>query len=219
MKKIFTLSIFLIFTLGMAQAQRVMHVNRTNGTTDDYELDYVTDFSYPIDYSWISIGTGTMTEGILWEWFAMSQVGDMKSTWDVEIQEKQDTPGLYRVVNPYKDYEFNWVFESMAGGAYDSTQNYYLEIDATDPDLVWIETPQDTGLNCGSAYGEFYIWSAVAYWMTAGYTWEEEIAYGDFGTLRDGVITFPCDGLIMRLGSTSYQANYYENFRLVLPQN
>ncbi len=218
MKKIFTLAIALFAFAGIASAQRMLHINKANGTSIDYEVSSVASITFSEDTSWQTIGMGEYTEGVLSDFFGYEYFGDFVTTWEVEIQEKVDQPGLYRVVNPYKDFPYNWTFQYFYGGGYDDTQNYYLEINATDPDHVTIKTIQDMGLDTG-IYGEFYLWCIAEYYMSMGYTWEEEAAYGDFGTLKDGVITFPQYGLYIQLGSSFVNyANYYENFKLVLPE-
>ncbi len=220
MKKTLTLAIALLSFVGMANAQqRMLQITRTNGSVVNYEYNSVESVSFSNSNDWQTIGMGEYTEGVLSDYLYLDYLGDMIDTWAVEVQENIETPGLYRIRNPYADYPKNYLLLYYIEDAYyDDTQSHYLEIDATNPDCVWIRTVQYTGWYIGEYYGgDFSIWSMAAYWMEQGYTWDEEVAYGDFGTLRDGVITFPDETLILQLGYYTYSANLYGNFRLVLP--
>jgi len=117
---------------------------------------------------WESIGMGTFTDpmtcDLLDEYELLKEGADTiwcpdwinVTSWPVEVQESKTTPGLYRVVNPYKashftDAEFGYVddYAIQAGLEYshrrkyifdrDHNHNYYLVIHAENPGFIWSE--------------------------------------------------------------------------------
>lgn len=165
---------------------------------------------------WNSLGMGQYTEGFVCCRFNVQPV-----SYAVEVQECEDKPGLYRMVNPYGEaYPYN------QAGDWDTSKDYYLEINAEDPEGVYIEA-QKLGFDWG--YGMFSA-SSYAYMLMANYDLETIKAAGYCGKLQDGVITFPTQGLLVTMESDDgwYYANvaYDENnqpipgsgsFKLVLP--
>ena len=165
---------------------------------------------------WNSLGMGQYTEGFVCSLFNVQPV-----SYVVEVQECEDKPGLYRLVNPYGEaYPYN------QAGDWDASKDYYLEINAQDPEGVYIEA-QKLGFDWG--YGMFSA-SSYAYMLMAKYDLETIKAAGYCGKLQDGVITFPTQGLLVTMESEDgwYYANvaYDENeqpipgsgsFKLVLP--
>lgn len=165
---------------------------------------------------WNSLGMGQYTEGFVCSLFNVQPV-----SYVVEVQECEDKPGLYRMVNPYGEaYPLN------QAGDWDTSKDYYLEINAEDPEGVYIEA-QKLGFDWG--YGMFSA-SSYAYMLMANYDLETIKAAGYCGKLQDGVITFPTQGLLVTMESEDgwYYANvaYDENdqpipgsgsFKLVLP--
>lgn len=165
---------------------------------------------------WNSLGMGQYTEGFVCSLFNVQPV-----SYVVEVQECEDKPGLYRMVNPYGEaYPYN------QAGDWDTSKDYYLEINAEDPEGVYIEA-QKLGFDWG--YGMFSA-SSYAYMLMANYDLETIKAAGYCGKLQDGVITFPTQGLLVTMESEDgwYYANvaYDENdqpipgsgsFKLVLP--
>lgn len=78
----------------------------------------------------------------------------------------------------------------------------YTYVDATDPDKVWIPTFK-TGLTLHSDYGEISVGSSIS---------------SVYGTLRDGVISFPSGALQMKLELMGwYSANSTGKHRIILP--
>lgn len=159
------------------------------------------------DGSWKSLGMAQYTDDYIASLFGAIEA----LTYNVEIQENKDTLGLYRLVNPY-----GAVYPYNEDGDWDKTKDYYLEINATDPQGVYIKT-QELGFDWG--YGMFSASSLAEYHMENGYTFEEVKANGLCGTLVDGVITFPTQTLIITatdLGNW-YYANINSAFKVVLP--
>lgn len=106
---------------------------------------------------WISLGKIKYTDGF----FAGAYYNDAY-TWLAEIQENNDYPGYYRVVKPYADAPFASEWDIERG-------HYYVYIDATDPDDVWV----DVSYICYGAY----------------------VASLTSGKMADGKITFPANSL------------------------
>ena len=149
----------------------------------------------------------TYTEDCVTTFFNVENV-----SYQVEVRENTNQPGLYRIINPYgAAYPYN------AEGDYDTSKEYFIEIDATDPEGVYIPGIYGTGMNWG--YGEFSIGSMAYYYMAAqGATFEEVKDAGYCGVLADGVITFPAKSLLISLseynGGNFYTSNNNGAFRL-----
>lgn len=156
---------------------------------------------------WKSIGMATYTEDCVTTLFNVENV-----SYQVEVRENTNQPGLYRIINPYgAAYPYN------AEGDYDTSKEYFIEIDATDPEGVYIPGIYGTGMNWG--YGEFSITSMAYYYMASnGATFEEVKDAGYCGVLADGVITFPAQSLLISLseynGGNFYTSNNNGAFRL-----
>lgn len=177
-------------------------------TYDGEEAQEMASASFEITLGaseWESIGMAQYTDDILAPLY-----GAPVPTYEVEVLASNKTPGMYRLVNPYgADYPYN------EEGDYDASRKYYMEINATDPEGVYIEL-QDTGLNWGD--GNLYVYSMAAYYMDNGYTFESIKGAGYCGTLVDGVITFPVEQLLCMLGTDGpYYANTNGEFKIVLP--
>lgn len=182
-------------------------------TYDDYDnmLDVHTmEFEFTVgngDDNWISLGMATYTEDCVTTFFNVENV-----SYQVEVRENTNQPGLYRIINPYgAAYPYN------AEGDYDTSKEYFIEIDATDPEGVYIPGIYGTGMNWG--YGEFSITSMAYYYMAAqGATFEEVKDGGYCGILADNVITFPAKSLLISLseynGGNFYTSNNNGAFRL-----
>lgn len=156
---------------------------------------------------WKSLGMATYTEDCVTTFFDVENV-----SYQVEVRENTNQPGFYRIINPYgAAYPYN------AEGDYDTSKEYFIEIDATDPEGVYIPGIYGTGMNWG--YGEFSIGSMAYYYMAAqGATFEEVKDAGYCGVLADGVITFPAKSLLISLseynGGNFYTSNNNGAFRL-----
>ena len=151
---------------------------------------------------------GKYRDAIFQDWFSISN-RDVER--DIEIQERDDKPGFYRMYDVYN----NEFMSAMFGGNMSSNCVYqsYTYVDATDPDKVWIPTFK-CGLILSSSYGEVSVGSYVT---------DNEEDFGAsitsvYGTLKDGVITFPSGALQMKLELVGwYSANTTGNHRIILP--
>lgn len=129
---------------------------------------------------WVSLGMGLYTDDLIYPLYTQ---GNPSVTYEVEIQEHSETPGLFRLVDPYGEaFPYNQYAQS-----YNSTM---LIVHAEDPDAVYI-FEQSTGLDLGDGEmsistvgGEYYAYHGDDYYDMLK-------QYGYFGTLEDGVMTFP----------------------------
>ena len=114
--------------------------------------------------------------------FVVTQFGPNQTTaydpqtYEVEILENSDEPGMYRIVN---------AFEGAAD--YANYSQYYtptnIDVNATDAEGVYIEAQQ---IGLGS-----YAIATYGGYMLQNYDFATLKSYGYFGTLESGVITFP----------------------------
>lgn len=148
-----------------------------------YEGKVMNIVTVPFEYygggknPWQSLGMGLYTDD-----FILPLFGGQPVTYEVEVQENTETPGLYRMVKPY--VTLPGVTEN---DLVDPSQPFNIEIDATDPDGV-ILNEQPIGLDFG--YGPMYICSYGAY-MLSEYDFATLKQYGFFGALRNGTILLP----------------------------
>jgi hypothetical protein len=180
-----------------------------------YGMSAIT-FNVGIKSPWVSLGKGAITDDIVASIFSVPNY-----TWAVEIEENAIQPGFYRVLNPYTaDYPL--LAEDEDGEFTVSKDPHYLYIHAEDPEAVYIELFA-TGLSLNADYGEISFQSLGNYFLTQqGKTLEEIKAAGYVGTLKEGVITFPVEGLLwgMALYKTGEAVNFANSsglFSIVLP--
>ena len=164
---------------------------------------------------WQSIGTGFYTDD-----FISSLYGADPVTYEVEIEENTDSPGLYRMVSPY-----GAIYPYNEEGDYDTNAPYNIEVNAEDPEGVYIDK-QPTGVDWGDGPMSIQSWGAR---YLASYDLEVVKKNGLLGTLVDGVITLPVLSRTASDGSTAYyqglvylgDSGYYGcsngAFKLVLP--
>lgn len=140
---------------------------------------------------WTSLGEGTLTDDVITGAFSVEN-----QVFTVEIQESDNTPGMYRLVDPYINNKYR-----LSAGEGGSSSNYscYLVIDATNPEAVTI-AKQNMGI-LSTDLGDFQMESTAP------------------GTLDNGIITFPKGGI--ELSFTGYQSAFQANknglFKVVLP--
>ena len=149
------------------------------------------EFSLIAPSPWTSLGEGTLTDDVITAAFDIEN-----QVFTVEIQESDNTPGMYRIVDPYIDNRY-----SLRASESGSSSNYscYLVIDCTNPDAVTI-AKQNMGI-LGTDLGDFQMESTSP------------------GTLVNGVITFPQNGLVLTFSKYpgDFPANGSGLFKVVLP--
>jgi len=158
---------------------------------------------------WVTLGTATYRDDFLSTFWATGT-----PEYEVEIQENQLQPGLFRLVNPYgAAYPYN------EDGDWDASQDYYIEIHAEDPDAVLhsaCKTPVWTG-----AMAIYTLIASQDTTLQKGMTVDEVKENGVFGTYKDGVITFPANSLLVGMVDYNdlglYRANTNGGFRVVMP--
>lgn len=146
---------------------------------------------------WHSLGYCDYTDGIFCGFFFDE---DYLFTWEVELEEHNDTPGLYRLVNPYQDWPLANAVVAQLNWKY-ADGNSYMVLDCTDPDFVHMED-NELGLYVNSTIN-----GSLAGWVSAcdySYFYIEggndpaivkEYGYG--GLLDDDYITFPAGQLLL----------------------
>lgn len=167
---------------------------------------YSTEFEFWVAddaNSWESIGYAKYTDDLI-----LPLLGNPAMAYYVEVLENKKQPGLFRMVDPYGPEFPLYAYAS----SYD--EGSYIEIDATDPEGVWIEGWQSTGLEFSTS-GPMSITSKAWYQAnTNEATKEEAKEAGLCGTYADGVITFPVKGLLVAVDSHAYYANQNGEFAL-----
>ena len=179
------------FAYPMTESGNYKALAITFDAEDNAVAAHSTEFEFFLvgeDSPWESLGYAVYTDDIV----SVYLQEPANYSYKVEVRENKDQPGLYRIINPYEFF-----------GA-DTSKEYFVEIDATDPEGVWINGFYDTGLDIGA--GNILL-SSYAYYAvsnTEGATKEDAKAAGYCGVLADGVITFPVKGLIYDMGGLRY---------------
>lgn len=164
---------------------------------------------------WVSLGTGQYREDLISTFWSVDNL-----VYEVEIEYSVLTDGLYRLVYPYGEaYPYNETYEDGTAD-WDLTTTYYMTIDASDPDYVWVYESYQ-GIDWG--YGNILIMSYVAYYINYG---GYELDYlksaipSYFGTLEDGIITMPTNSMLINMSEYSsgiYYSNTNGMFAVALP--
>ncbi len=151
---------------------------------------------------WQSLGYALYTDDVVAPF-----LGKSVSSHYVKVVENKYQPGLYRLIDPYGPQS------SLYPDASSYDTGSYIEIDATDPQGVWIAGVQSTGLDFGD--GLIGITSMAWYKADAlGATKEAVKEAGLCGVYADGVITFPVNGLIVVSGNNAFYGNRNGGFAL-----
>lgn len=163
---------------GMTGELQVVVASVAEGAAMDvaaYKFEYYGGGANP----WNSLGMGLYTDGIIPSMYKLSS-----ETYEVEILENNETPGLYRVVKPYG--------EAWPHAGYNAeTPADYLEIDATDAEGVLV-MPQMLGVNLEGGDTALGFASYGAYMYNAGQATLEQLkGAGYLGKITDGVIKLP----------------------------
>jgi len=127
------------------------------------------------------------------------------------VQERADKPGYFRLINTYhENYAYN------DSGDWLTDKDYYIFIDATDPNKVYI--PEKCPLGVVWSYGMMNLWSMAGYYLSKGKTMADVADY--LGTYKNGEITFPAEALLFGMEKYKDGALYASNgsgkFSLVL---
>ena len=174
--------------------------NAIEAFTKDFEF-YVAGQESP----WKSLGYAVYTDDVILPAFSNSPM-----SYYVEVLENQNEPGLFRMVDPYgPEFPMYPYASSYADGT-------CIEIDATDPEGVWIAGWQSAGIDVQNN-GLMGMTSMAWFQADAqGATKDDAKEAGLCGVYADGVITFPTDGLLFTIEGTgkAYYANRNGAFAL-----
>lgn len=163
---------------------------------------------------WTSLGIGYWVDDVV---VPIYTEAGQPYTYQVEIQESTETPGLYRVVNAYGPVAAAF---QVSGG------DKNIEINAEDPNYVYI-LPQEIGMDLG--YGAISIASPAGRYVSAyGFDTVKEQLPNSFGKLENGVFNFPIFEAEGNSGTIQYQMFEIEDgtayyaatngaFKVVLP--
>jgi hypothetical protein len=144
-------------------------------------------------------------------------------TYEVEIQENTNNPGLYRVINPYNNqvYPAKYVemFASQLGNSL-APAGCNLEVNAMDPEGVYI-SKQTLGLDFGDGEWAFET-EGSRYLANVDMATLKKAGY--MGAIVDGVIKFPAfksdygiyQGILYE-GSGAYYAATNGAIEIILP--
>lgn len=198
-KPLYAMLFFLLFGAA-AQAQPARRVTQN---VDNYKAATLSPAT-KTGGEWEKLGTGKFREDMLTTVYLVNPV-----EYEVQVEESKTTPGLYRVVSPYKYYP-------LAPATFEG--DTYLEIDASIPDKVYLKQ-YETGINWGNGT---VVVNSIAYDMLEK---EGSIdnAYNDgyCGKLEEDIITFPKSSLLIYVEDLTMGLWRYANnsgmFRLVLP--
>ena len=169
-----------------------------------FNLDPYVD---PSNYTWTTLGTAEYTDDFIASLFDIENL-----TWGVEIEKCDQDPTRLRLIYPYDNK-----FEYNEEGDWAEDKSYDIEIVVLEDNRVYF-VPQEIGVNWG--YGMFSIASYAGYLIGNGYGLDE-VDPELFGTLSEGVITFPEKSLLISMAEYNdggwYYAGIHNAFRLVLP--
>ena len=194
--------------LGSEKLQIIVAViaNNVVKSFDNASFEY-----YANGNPWKSLGTGCYTDDVILPLF----YAHAPLTYEVEILEHTENPGLYRIMNPYAKSVH------PAGDDTYAPEGMYIEVNATDAEGVYIQQ-QSLGMDWG--YGEMSLVSYGAALFTQA-PFEYLKAEGYLGKVVDGVITFPTFSQssgkslqgILYMGTTSYLAGQNGKMEIILP--
>ena len=166
---------------------------------------YSTDFEFWVagdSNPWQSLGYAVYTDDLVLPLFSNPAM-----SYYVEVLENKEQPGMFRLVDLYGPEHPLY--------PYSTYEESYIEIDATDPDGVWFEGIQSTGMDV-SGNGLMSLMSIGWYQVqtTEGATKEDAKAAGLLGVYADGVITFPANAVAVVIGSKMYSGQVTTGFHL-----
>lgn len=142
---------------------------------------------------WNNLGEGTFKDAVL----PVFGYCEENHSYSVQVQEKASQPGLFRIVDPFKNHPV----AAKEGKLCDEDHSHYLYIDATVPDEVKVKH-SNSGLNMGD--GMLNVWSTLD---SSGEPAKDLIAYGYKIASYDKAtrtITFPSTSLLVGCSEQNY---------------
>ena len=139
---------------------------------------------------YVLLGTATLHEDLLTTFFDV----ETGKAWECEVYENANVPGVLYFKNAFtSEYPYN------DPGDYVTTDKYFM-VNVKYPDKVYIPY-QGLGMDWG--YGEFGVVSLISAYF--------EGAPDNWGTLKDGVITFPQKGILIQMADYNDGGFYTSN--------
>ena len=139
---------------------------------------------------YVLLGTATLHEDLLTTFFEV----ETGKAWECEVYENANVPGMLYFKNA-----FTSEYPNNEPGDYVTTDKYFM-VNVKNHDKVYIPY-QGLGMDWG--YGEFGVVSLIsAYFEGAADNW---------GTLKDGVITFPQKGILIQMADYKDGGFYTSN--------
>lgn len=126
---------------------------------------------------WQSLGTGYYTDDVI-----APLVKVQPLTYQVEILENENNPGIYRVMNPYSNSVYPLAEDDAA------PEGLFIEVNAQDTEGVYIQY-QSLGFDWG--VGEFGFCTVGADFLAQGNSFDLVKKYNYLGSVVEGTITFP----------------------------
>lgn len=127
----------------------------------------------------------------------------------VKMEERDDQPGLYRLVNPFGA---NYLYNDP--GDWDDSKDYYMYINATNPEKIFIPRYDS---EMAWSHGQFTFYSLAGYYLDRD---RADLAEDYYGYIENGSIVFPIDALLISMANYNngglYQANGNGAFRVVI---
>lgn len=117
---------------------------------------------------------------------------------ELEIYERSDKKGYYRM----KAYTPELMNIFAGGQVNHENRNVWTYVDASDPNKVYYPY-QSTGLTLFADMGEWYIASQTP----ENFAMDESA--GQYGTLKNGVITFPAQGIVLEPSEGEYAGKFF----------
>lgn len=139
---------------------------------------------------YVLLGTATLHEDLLTTFFDV----ETGKAWECEVYENANVPGMLYFKNAFtSEYPYN------EPGDYITTDKYFM-VNVKDPDKVYIPYQK---LGMAWQYGEFGVVSLISAYF--------EGAPDNWGTLKDGVITFPQKGILIQMADYNDGGLYTSN--------
>lgn len=122
--------------------------------------------------------------------------------YEVAVQKHAGTEGYYRLVNPYAaPYAF------AAKNEHAGQHNHYIYINASNPDRVYLE---ESPIGFEYSDGAMVV-TSLAYDELQGGKTPDQVTASYWGSMKDGVISFPAKALIARELDYNDAGWYYAN--------
>ena len=193
------------FAKGEKESKLVIAVNQDNLVDgESYALDFrIRDEKATTAYGlsafsmlavlpepYVLLGTATLHEDLLTTFFEV----ETGKAWECEVYENANVPGMLYFKNA-----FTSEYPNNEPGDYVTTDKYFM-VNVKNHDKVYIPY-QGLGMDWG--YGEFGVVSLISAYF--------EGAPDNWGTLKDGVITFPQKGILIQMADYNDGGFYTSN--------